>query len=371
MKNYKKLIIVVIFTLIVIKISFLLTNQKNIVTISGIKKNDYFIQYECSQNDLCGGWADRVKAIMSTYAFSLLTNRKFLIKITKNCDFNKILVPNEIDWNYKNLKDFKISDKKVLSYRWNFEYNEIFRKEKDLYSEYINTSLIVIKAGFMFSDPFAENVFLKSKIEKLGYNQSNFKIVYLLHEWYKKLFKLNDKMNKEYEIFIKKLKPNLNTKIICTQVRIGDPGSQAELDKKVTYQFWNFIKDNFLDKKNDSTEYAIYVTSDRENVKLEAKNFFLNYQVFYLEKSSQHIDVGTDCQSTENVILDFHIMQNCDIGVVSHSGFGILGLWNRPRPFSNLFVYTNKNQSDLRKSYWNRRDMFFKKYTNLDDIFFT
>ena len=371
MKNFEKLIIGFIFSLIFVKISFLIINQIRVQSnISYIKKNDYFIQYECSQKDMCGGWADRVKAILSTYAFSLLTNRKFLIKMTKYCDLNNILVPNEINWNYENLKDYKISDKKLLGYRWNFGYNQIFRKEKNLYSEYKNISLLIIKAGFMFSDPIAENVFLKSKVEKLGYNQSNFKIAYLLHDWYKKLFKLNGKMNKDYEEFRKKLKPNQNTKIICAQVRMDYPGSQAKFGKKISLEFWNFIKDNFLNNTINSTEYVIYVTSDRENVKLEAKNFFKNNQVFYLEKSSDHVDVRANCKSTEKVILDFHIMQNCDIGVVSHSGFGILGLWNRPRPFKNLFVYTNRNQSALKKRYSDRKDMIFKKYTKLEDLYF-
>ena len=93
--------------------------------------------------------------------------------------------------------------------------------------------------------------------------------------------------------------------------------------------------------------------------------------MFYIEKSSKHIDFSSNCENNENVIIDFHLMQHCDIGIVSHSGFGILALWNRPNPFENLFVYTNHNQSNLKKSYWNRKNMFFKKYSNPDDIYFT
>ncbi|RNA22600.1 hypothetical protein BpHYR1_005040 [Brachionus plicatilis] len=334
-------------------------------------KGEYSIQYECLQSDLCGGWADRLKGILSTYAFSLITNRKFVIKITKNCDLESILVPNKIDWKYDKSEKYQANETKVLSYRWNFNLNQVFRKEKNLFSEYKNVSLLIIKAGFMFSEPIAENVFLKSKVEKLGYNQSRFKIVYQFHNWYKELFQLNAEMQKKYEIFTKKIKPDGDTKLICAQIRMGDPGSQSELSKTVSLEFWNFIQNNFLINDNNSSRYVIYVTSDREEVKKEAKKFFTKNQVFYMDKSSDHVDLSSNCKNTANVILDFHVMQNCDIGIVSHSGFGILGLWNRPNPFENLFVYTNKNQSDLKKSYWNRRNMFFKKYTNLDDIFFT
>ncbi|RNA04492.1 hypothetical protein BpHYR1_021587, partial [Brachionus plicatilis] len=116
----------------------------------------------------------------------------------------------------------------------------------------------------MFSDPIAENVFLKSKVEKLGYNQSRFKIVYQFHNWYKELFQLNAEMQKKYEIFTKKIKPDRDTKLICAQIRMGDPGSQSELSKKVSFEFWNFIQNNFLINDNNSSRYVIYVTSDRE-----------------------------------------------------------------------------------------------------------
>jgi hypothetical protein len=32
------------------------------------------------------------------------------------------------------------------------------------------------------------------------------------------------------------------------------------------------------------------------------------------------------------MILDFELLKECDMAVASHSGFGLLGLWNRPEP---------------------------------------
>ena len=81
-----------------------------------------------------------------------------------------------------------------------------------------------------------------------------FKIVYQFPNWYTELFKLKAELNEKYEIFRRKIKPDLNTKLICAQIRIGDAGSKAELNKKVSLKFWNFIQENFLKNDNYSSK---------------------------------------------------------------------------------------------------------------------
>ncbi|RMZ93834.1 hypothetical protein BpHYR1_013353, partial [Brachionus plicatilis] len=141
-----------------------------------------------------------------------------------------------------------------------------------------------------------------------------------------------------------KLKPSNKTKVICAQVRMGDPGHVGQAEQNASMNFWYFINNTFL---NSSENYSIFVTADREEVKLEARNFFRLHNVVYNERSSFHVEKKTEkdgCNSLENVIFDFHLMQHCDIGVVSHSGFGIMSMWNRPDPFKDLYVYTKENQ---------------------------
>ncbi|CAF1099170.1 unnamed protein product, partial [Brachionus calyciflorus] len=154
-----------------------------------------------------------------------------------------------------------------------------------------------------FVNRVRENPNLKGKIEQLGYEQSNFHTAYQFHKWYKKMFKLNYQMQKRYDEFLKRLKPNSNSKLICCQIRKGDPHQQY--------------------------------------VKLDAKNYFKNNEVIYNVNSSIHIDTelnNNECNKMESVIFDFHVMQNCDIGLVSHSGYGILALHNRPDPFKDFYT---------------------------------
>lgn len=365
MKKKNFFILIIFFLIVLLNV----INANNLSKILFVEEK--FIQYECSENDICGGWADRLKGLMSTFAFSLITDRTFLIKMTKNCDLKNILEPNEINWDHNIIVSKKISSK-VLKYAWNYALSDQFKKEKEILSNETDNSLLIVKSGFMFSDALSENPNFTEKIKKLGYNQTKFKIAYLFKEWYKKLFKLNNRLEKKLEKFLKKLKPLNNSKVICAQVRMGDPGHIGQTDVNASVNFWHFINKTFLQSKY-SNQYSINITSDTEQIKQEGKNFFVNHNVFYNDKSSNHVEIKSQengCQSLENVIFDFHLMQYCDIGVVSHSGFGILSMWNRPDPFKNLYVYTKKNQKKFKNDYWNRKNLTFLKYSNLNDIYF-
>ena len=60
------------------------------------KEEEQYLVYECKFH--CGGWADRLKGIMSVYALSLLTNRRFLIDIRTPCNFSQLFMPNTVEW---------------------------------------------------------------------------------------------------------------------------------------------------------------------------------------------------------------------------------------------------------------------------------
>jgi len=96
---------------------------------------------------------------------------------------------------------------------------------------------------------------------------------------------------------------------------MGDPGHVGESDENMGIKFWTFINNTFL-KNKSSNNYSIFVTSDRENFKKEAKLFFVNNKVFYTDNSSVHVESkSSKCDNLVKVIFDFHLMQNYDIGV--------------------------------------------------------
>lgn len=65
-------------------------------------QNERYMMYRCDQKldrDFCGGIGDRLKGILSTYLWSLLTNRTFVVKITRPCNIINLMEPNVVDWD--------------------------------------------------------------------------------------------------------------------------------------------------------------------------------------------------------------------------------------------------------------------------------
>ena len=62
------------------------------------ESSELVIGYRCTTSWRCGGWGDRLKGIMSTYALSLVLNRSFSIEITQPCPLESMLLPNKVNW---------------------------------------------------------------------------------------------------------------------------------------------------------------------------------------------------------------------------------------------------------------------------------
>lgn len=376
-KRKRKFSLVILFSIIFLYLFYIYVWTNDRLNILELKSKYRYIQFECTDQEACGGWGDRLKGLLSTYAYSLLTNRKFLIKMTKNCELSDLMEPNEIDWDYKQIAHLWFLRIKNFFILWNFDYFDNLN-EVNIIKDYESFDLINVRSGIMYSDMFGTNTFLKSRLKELGYDPGKFLIVYQMKNWYTKLFRLKKNSEKIYQEYLKRLKPTKKSKLICTQIRMGESDHLSKMSESEPKKFWKFINEKFL-SGSDSGEYKIFVTSDKEYVKSEAKNFFTKNEVIFLANSSFHIEKEIkyleskkkECAAMENILLDFHIMQNCDIGVVSHSGFGILGMWNRDEPFKDLYVYTQKDQTLLEIDYWNRNDMHFVKYERLSDIVFT
>ena len=109
----------------------------------------------------------------------------------------------------------------------------------------------------------------------------------------------------------------------------------------MTKLFWQFIRNNFIQKDNFEN-WKIFITSDLEEVETEAINEFGIDKVIRIGGINSHIgreeQLSNDCTRIEKPILDFHFLQNCDKAVISKSGFGRLGAWNRVEPNKDLHV---------------------------------
>ena len=347
MNKYRKALIFVVFVsffLLWLNYNRLIANE----VFSPHHLHTKYIQYECLQSDLCGGWADRLKGILSSYAFALITDRSLTIKLTKGCNLREILDPNEVDWNYEKTENKNLSETSI-NMGYNFGYSEKFKTDISMFTNLKNIDLIRVRGPMMFANGLKDNQNLTEKIKSLGYEPSKFHTAFQIHKWYSKLFKMNKKMKEKYDFYLKKMKPSSDTKLICIQIRKSDPGDK-ETDVFPESRFFDFVNSTFLNT-SDTHKYTIFVASSKDYVKIDAQRYFKDNRVVYVDNSSFHIDVNAnECDQIENVLLEFNLMQNCDIGVVSHSGFGMLALLNRPDPFKDFYVFTKPYNDSMKMS---------------------
>ena len=308
--------------------------SRNIYSSKNESDKNYVV-YECTNEILCGGWGDRLKGIMSAYAISLLTDRYLLIYHVKPCLLDHFFEPS-IYFINATINDDQASKMWYLN-------NEDFRKSLSYLNAFNLTSkYITIRNNLEWIEPLSKNKFYKEKIKELGYTERNFKIQFLFKNWYSEIFKLNKRLNEKYLKFLKKAKPSNKTKLICAQVRVGDAGGTQFMKRGNLKIYWNYIRTNFI---KNLTDYRIFLTTDTQDIVSEAIKEFGNELVVTNEGPNNHLDLFSKLElndeKLDKIFLDFHSLQNCNMAIISESGFGKLGVFNRNDPNQNLAMFTN------------------------------
>jgi hypothetical protein len=358
----KNRVICIIFTgfflLLISKKQKIFENEKKVK----LNNNNRYIVYECIEGmGLCGGWGDRLKGIYSAYAWSLLSKRKFYININKPCPLTNMLEPNNIDWNtsfselYNNnpTKEFfnKIDNNIFKESIINFKLDEFERN---------TTDIIIIRNNLDWLESMSKNRHIQERLRQLGFNTNEFKMQFLFQKWFNKLFKLNSNLEIKYKYYLNLIKPNNNIKLICAQIRTDF------LRRGAASLFWNYIRNNFI--KKDEKKYNIFLTTDLSQIEIEGKEEF-GEKLFLINGTIVHIDqtvrkssiwdylffrkpkFNLKCPNEiEKTFLDFYMLQNCDMAIISESGFGKLGVWNRLNPNENLVMINKKQQVEIKNS---------------------
>jgi hypothetical protein len=196
-------------------------NDNNIKKFNNVNSSLYLV-YECKF--FCGGWADRLKGIMSVYMLSLLTNRPFLIDMRTPCNLNKLIRPNNVDWRVFN-KKLNLNSRENRIYRDCLnDFNATCLTELDykVITSSGDKEIFAIKTNQDWFRHFSNSSRFKSQIIKLGFNASqNFKLHLVFHQFYQSLLKLAPKLEEKYIKAKKDAHLTKRTKIYCAQIRIG------------------------------------------------------------------------------------------------------------------------------------------------------
>jgi hypothetical protein len=162
---------------------------------------------------------------MSSYALAQLTNRQLIIDITKPCNFLELLEPNQVNWNIRahqldgTRSNIWCIDNQQCAKRFDNADPSNFEPENDI---------IVIQLNNDWLAHLSQSKNFEKPIRDLGYTPENFKLIYRMHEWYNKLFKLTPVLQAQYDAFWKDSKLTPNTTLVCAQIRIGGPREHVQ-----------------------------------------------------------------------------------------------------------------------------------------------
>ena len=166
----------------------------------------------------------------------------------------------------------------------------------------------------------------------------------MLGEWYADLFTLTAGLKAKLE---QALEMRQGKTLICAQIRLGGrrthfKDSEQFNERNVSVRFWNLMREKLIGNLTRE-QYRLFVTSDEQELIEEAALEFGVDELIQTPGESFHIDKmpmqGNNCTAVEKTMLDFHMMQHCDMAVVSSSGYGISALLNRrERMIANFYV---------------------------------
>ena len=292
--------------------------------------------FVCSKRHFCGGLGDRQKGIISTYLLAMLMNRTFSIIVDKPCDISQFLVPSEYNWRecHEYLQNMPQTKTKYSSIKYLLSCNgsEECSDQKVIF---INTNVIWNKKIIHHHDaeeriPWA----LNKTIPEVS------KIVLA------KLFRPSDVLETAILKFTDKIKDGQS--LICSHVRIGkNPTMPNDNNRRFGLPNVSAIF-NFLKAYDDKEKYAIYIATDAENIRQEAKNNFTNslttdLPIVHVDRvRKQQADIA--CEGVFASFVEQYILSRCDLLLLTHSGFGVMAAYLSTKQ-QTLFIFYQGNRT--------------------------
>jgi hypothetical protein len=284
--------------------------------------------------------------------WALMTNRTFLIYVKEPCPLQYYLNSKTAYQNLSAVLQTIYTGERTFA---NIEvqvyadvYEDGVKKEKtvlhNLFEYKKDSDVILYKGEFFYQDAFLTIPNHIGRLRQLGLDPLSIRTNGLMKFVYESLFELSPKLQAKYNEFMRYAKPSRDSYLICAQVRLGDDVlvDSKSIKQNHSSRIFEFIKRNFTQYLGRS---KIFVTTDSASVEQEARSFFGERDVAITAGDIAHVDLDkkldAECERYEKTFLDFHILKDCDMGVVSMSGFGRLGVY-RSENVKNIYVYHHR-----------------------------
>jgi len=294
-------------------------------------------------------------------------DRRLLIDLPTPCRLEETLEPNEVNWLFSNIASYYF---RLTKYNFHIDYNDNLILEKNFLKFKRHKDVIIVRTGLNLIRHLTLNPEHHTKIKSLGYSVDTFNLENVFYDWYKKLFKFKAHLEPIYQNMLKISKPTNQTKLICAQIRVGGGFDSQFMHPKQVKLFWKQIRDKLIEQK-DLDDFKLFITADKKFVIKEAVEEFGNDKVIGFKDRSFHISnvynflpflKKNTCDKVGGLYLDFNMLGICDMGVISHSGFGLVGILNRENKLdlANFYVFTNPTEK--KKRFVSNKNLSFHQF---------
>ena len=305
--------------------------------------------YSC--RSFCGGWGDRLRGILSAYALSILSRRRFMIDMHYPCNILDVLQPNIINWTYtepdRSMNRTRLTINTMPS--WQTKHStEITTmiKSKNFVQAWSSYDDIFISTNSDYMMLAFRNLHLlnetRALLGQLPVSQSTMQTLFALI--FELLFKPTLRVIHRVNAV---LAASLQRDLICFHIRIGkntnNPYDHAFTARVNTSQSMIRFTDGHLLNKSS---FIVFVTSDSGQAVSDVVRHYPTSSMTVVGPIL-HID-RFDRQSPTladgfvKVIADFYLLGECHISLLSTSGFSAWANRRRTNPHEQLYVFNEK-----------------------------
>jgi len=288
-----------------------------------------FLVYQCKKRGrICGGLADRERGIISTFLLALQTNRTFVIDVDKPCKLEQFLVPNLYNWT--RCKSFIQSlpankSNTLQMYNNRKDYPDLFNKSPT--SEILSSNGPQVLNIYVNMAPL-QRILSANNIQKRVPWLKDFTIREIIVIIYNILFVPNGRLIAALDSL--KSKQN-NTLLQCAHIRYGH-SVDIPSDQRVVFDRGRFnttvLSSFFIRNAQDRhMESSVFIATDLSDIHRQMESRHKNY--IRLNTTISHIDYSNSCEGQYSAILDQLALTQCDVLVLSFSGFGSLAAYLR------------------------------------------
>ena len=242
------------------------------------------------------------------------------------CNITRYLVPNQVNWRLpepskpaaKDMEKHRHIDGDEFKSTTSTRNFSLMLNPSKKYSYFISNVDNI--SGLTKSKPYAQHLSWMKGLSPAD--------VYAAV--YKRLFTLSPRLRGKLQDIILKSLPTPRHRLVCMHVRMGtNPSIQNDVEVRNSLEnlpkMWSFISNHSRSELD-----RVFVMSDSEFVLSSARSQSFRDKLVTIPGDIVHVDkagahsVDQMCSGFEHLLLEHHLLMNCDVLVRGHSGLSVI-----------------------------------------------